>query len=68
MTFDEVKPSRVYDLLKKFEKFLVKLLLLMAAALGLATVGLGWIVVWSNDSYQPPRAGSVVSPLAVRAA
>ena len=43
----------MFDLLKKFEKLLVKfLMLLMAAVLGLATFDLGWIVV--KDVITPP--------------
>ena len=43
----------MFDLLKKFEKLLVKfLMLLMAAVLGLATFDLGWIVV--QDIITPP--------------
>ena len=43
----------MFDLLKKFEKLLVKLLmLLMALVLGLATVDLGWIVL--QDVITPP--------------
>ena len=43
----------MFDLLKKFEKLLVKfLMLLMAAVLGLATFDLGWIVV--KDIITPP--------------
>ena len=43
----------MFDLLKKFEKLLVKfLMLLMAVVLGLATFDLGWIVV--KDVITPP--------------
>ena len=43
----------MFDLLKKFEKLLVKfLMLLMAAVLGLATLDLGWIVI--QDVITPP--------------
>ena len=43
----------MFDLLKKFERIIVKfLMLLMAAVLGLATVDLGWIVL--QDIITPP--------------
>lgn len=43
----------MFDLLKKFEKLLVKvLMLLMALVLGLATVDLGWVVL--QDIITPP--------------
>ena len=43
----------MFDLLKKFEKLLIKvLMLLMALVLALATVDLGWFVI--QDIFSPP--------------
>ena len=52
----------MFDLLKKFEKLLVKfLMLLMAVVLGLATLDLGWIVI--KDVITPPMFVLEVSEL-----
>ena len=52
----------MFDLLKKFEKLLVKfLMLLMAAVLGLATLDLGWFVI--KDVITPPMFVLEVSEL-----